>query len=443
MRSDCISPRRWALLGASLCAVAFASASASGAATATGSRQALLRARSEIAASVSPRSAASVKSAAKAAERALTAATAIPLWIGSTEIAAPPYGASVFTHSATALGALVHTPSLRSEAGSIVAADRALATSLIAEARGGNHRLLSSAQRALTAGDREAADRPAVAVRSYAAAWRDAFGALTRLVLAQATHVPRAALAAAAENALGSKLIGLAGPMIVPNQPPLTAAGKPEVFFAGSEACPFCAVQRWGMIAALAQFGTFSNLHLIQSTSLEPPPVETFTFLGSSYRSAYVAFVPVEIFSNVPARLGFRHLQRPTPTESALIERYDQSASVPFIDVANRFLTVQSTVEPPPLAGLPWRKIGASLRNPKSIPAQAIAGEAEVLTAEICEATNGEPSSICSRQVVRDYEDALPRLNGQGGGCPASAADAAIRPRGLEPVASAAHCHRG
>ena len=88
-------------------------------------------------------------------------------------------------------------------------------------------------------------------------------------------------------------------------------------------------------------------------------------------------------------------------------------------------------MQPSPLAGLPWRRIGASLRNPASIPAQAIAGEAEVLTAEICEATNGEPSSICSRQVVRDYEDALPRLNGQGGGCPASGGGGGFPASGL------------
>jgi hypothetical protein len=64
--------------------------------------------------------------------------------------------------------------------------------------------------------------------------------------------VPAATLAAAAEDALGSKRIILAGPMIEKRWQPLTRAGKPELFFAGAEGCPFCAVQRWGMIAALS-----------------------------------------------------------------------------------------------------------------------------------------------------------------------------------------------
>ncbi len=425
MRSDCLSPRRWALLAAALCVLVFTPAAASGAAGAPDVRQALLHARSEIQGSVSSRSAGSVRRAARAAARALGVATAIPLWIGPSEVAAAPYGLDVFAYTAKALSALARTPSFGGEADAILAADRALATGVIAEARGGNHGLLRSAQRALSAGDREAAGRPAAAARSYGTAWLHAFAALTRLVVAQVTSVPRAKVAAAAENALGSRQIALAGPVVVPGQPPLTADGKPEVFFAGSEACAFCAVQRWGMIVALAQFGTFSNLHLLESTSIEPPPVQTFTFAGSRYRSAYVAFVPVEVFSNVPATLGFRHLQRPTPAERALINRYDQSAQVPFIDVGNRYITTDSTVQPQLLAGTPWRRIGALLRKPASVPAQAIAGEAEVLTAEICEATNGKPSSICSRQVVRDYENALPRLNGKGGGCPVAARDSA------------------
>jgi hypothetical protein len=399
-------------------------------ATAQPPRAELLRAQSEIQAFATSATASPVKSAEVKAVRALTRATATTFWIDPREIVAPPYGASVFADTAGALTDLRGAPPLRAAGRLIANADRALAANATAEARGGNRTLLAAARRNLAAGDREAAagHRPAAA-RSYAIAWEDAFDALTALVSAQATTVPTAAVAAAAENALGSKRIGLAGPMIANGQPPLTAAGKPEVFFAGSEACPFCAVQRWGMIVALAQFGTFSNVNLIQSTTLEPPPVQTFTFFGSGYESAYVSFVPVEVFSNVPAKLGFRHLQRLAAPQSALIHRYDPPAQVPFIDVDNRFITVRSTVQPQLIAALPWTQIGASLRHPSSIPAQAVAGEAEVLTAEICESTDGNPNSICSQQVVKDYETALPLLNGRGGGCPAATDTARTRGR--------------
>jgi len=92
---------------------------------------------------------------------------------------------------------------------------------------------------------------------SYAEAWEHAFNALAQLVAGEATTVPPSALAAAAQEALGSRKIALAGPILHPSQQPLMLDAKPEIFFAGSEACPFCAVQRWGLIVALGQFGTF------------------------------------------------------------------------------------------------------------------------------------------------------------------------------------------
>jgi hypothetical protein len=406
-------------------------------------REALLQARSQIATLITTASASSARDAAVRASRALARATAGGLWISSGEIVGPPYGASVFGDTAAALADLERVRALRATGGVIVGADRALAAGVIAEAHGGSLADLGAAHQALAGGDREArAGRRGVAVRSYATAWRHAFSALTGLVVTQATTLPQSTVAAAAENALGSKRIGLAGPIIEQGQPLLTRAGKPEVFFAGSEACAFCGVQRWGMIVALAQFGTFSNLNLMESTALQPPAVQGFTFFGTSYQSAYVTFVPVEVFSNVPARIGFKHLEHLTPAESALIRHYDQPAQVPFIDVGNRFITVESTVQPQLIAGRRWRQIAASLRDPASIPAQAVGGEAEVLTAEICEATGGNPTSICSQPVVRDYEAALPLLNGRGGGCPAAALDTARR-WGRWPVATAAHCHRG
>jgi hypothetical protein len=74
--------------------------------------------------------------------------------------------------------------------------------------------------------------------------------------------------------------------------------------------------------------------------------------------------------------------------------------------------------------------------------AQAIDGEAEVMTAEVCEATNGNPRTVCSSPVVQQYEAALPFLNGRGGGCPGAAVDAAADRRGGEsPFARTARCH--
>jgi hypothetical protein len=424
-------------------------ATASSAAAALTPRGALLQAESRVHRIASLPSPRSVHESATAALGELARATAPALWINSREAVAPSYGTTVFLHSIAALTDLrpvtrESVPGAGAAGKLIVAADRGLAIGVITQARGGDQRSLASARQELSAGGRAAAAGHAVsAARSFARAWRNAFNALTQLASAAATGIPSADLAAAAEEALGSKKIGLAGPMIQRGQPPLASAGKPELFFAGAEGCPFCAVQRWGMIAALSQFGTFSNLHLMQSDTTSPPTVRTFTFFGARYQSPYISFVPVEVLSNVRKGFGFAHLQRLTAAEGALVRRFDPPGQTPFIDVANRFTGFDSTVQPGLLSAMSWRQIANSLTHPASIPAQAISGVAEVLTAELCQATSGNPQSVCGTQVVRQYEAALPLLNGRGGGCPTTHAIIARARRHRPPpsTAQASRCH--
>jgi Domain of unknown function (DUF929) len=422
---------------------------ASGASAALIPRGALLQAETRVHRITNLPSPSSVHESATDALGELVRATAPALWINSREAVAPSYGTRVFQASIAALTDLrpltrLSIPAARAASELIVAADRGLAKGVITQARGGDQRSLASARQELSAGGRAAgAGRRASAARSYAKAWKDAFNALTQLASAAATGVPSAVLAAAAEEALGSKLIGLAGPMIQEGQPPLTAAGKPELLFAGAEGCPFCAVQRWGMIVALSQFGTFSNLHLMQSDTTNPPAVRTFTFFGASYQSPYISFVPVEVLSNVRRGFGFAHLQQLTTAEGALVQRFDPPGQTPFIDIANRFTGFDSTVQPGLLSAMSWRQIASSLTHPASIPAQAISGVAEVLTAELCQATNGNPQSVCGTQVVRQYEAALPFLDGKGGGCPTThmIAASARRQGPPPPMAQATRCH--
>jgi hypothetical protein len=452
---DIAGDSRWAVRFAAAlvvvcCALIFGPVA--GAAAAPAPRTALLQAGRSVHPVASQASSSAVQKAADDVVTKLAQATVPSLWIDADDAVAPAYGTTVFVDSVAAVTDLqrlerLSVPGLGATIVSIVGADRALAERAITQADGADHGLLAAANRDLAAGGREAAGgHPASAVDTYTKAWESAFAALTQLVAAKATGVPPSALAAAAENALGSRKIALAGPMIEHGQPPLTLADKPELFFAGSEACPFCATQRWGMIVALSQFGTFSNLHLMQSTSTEPPQVRTFTFFSSSYHSPYISFVPVEVISNVPKGFGFAHLQPLTASENALLSTFDPSRETPFIDVANRFTTTESTVLPQLVGGMSWTQIASSLTHPRSLPAQAIGGEAEVLTAEICEATGGDPSSVCSAPVVNQYEAALPLLNGKGGGCPTSqTATAGPSPsirarRGETPVAQASRC---
>jgi Domain of unknown function (DUF929) len=397
-------------------------------------------------------SSSSLQRAAADAARQLGDATDRSLWIDAGQADAPPYGARVITDSQAALADLeriagAQVAGVDTAIKLIVDAERTLAQGAISQAKGANQRLLAAAGRAVAAGNRAASgDRSVLAMQSYHRAWSDAFAALARLATARLTSIPSAELAASAENALGSPAIGLAGPRILPaGAPRLVHAGKPELLYIGSEACPFCGVERWGMVVALSQFGDFSNLHLMQSSPEESPQVRTLTFFGSSYRSAYVSFVPVEAVGNIPKGFGFAPLQPLTPSEHALLKQFDSQTETPFIDVGGRFVSSSSTVQPTLIQRESWTQLADAIADPSTSSGQSIGGEAEVLTAEICEATTGKPKSVCSAPVVQQYEAALPQLNGSGGGCPVETTSSdrlqgGVPARAQRPLAQPARC---
>jgi hypothetical protein len=79
------------------------------------------------------------------------------------------------------------------------------------------------------------------------------------------------------------------------NAPTLTKNGKPELLYVGAEYCPYCATERWAMVIALSQFGTFSGLKETHSSTTDVyPNTQTFSFHGSTFTSNYLTFTQVE-----------------------------------------------------------------------------------------------------------------------------------------------------
>ena len=325
-----------------------------------------------------------------AAYRKLGAATAPSLWVDPSDAVAPPDGRAVFADTRRALIDL--EPQLASPnppaavtaaEAEILAADRRLAENVIHQAARGAG-LLVRAEGMILSGNRWAATvRVDLAAEQYGAAWVSAFGALLPLVATPATNVPPATLGAAAENALADGRISLTSVHSIQNQPPLTHAGQPEIVLVAPDSCAACALESWGIVAALSQFGTFANLHLSQSATTRRPIVRGFTFHGAAYGSPLVAFVIAAPSSNVPHPL-------------------------PFVDVANKFADVGSPAPPGVAKGLSWTRLAGSLGRPKTAAGQALDGTAELLTAEICETTDGAPAAVCGAAAVKDYENRLP-----------------------------------
>lgn len=49
---------------------------------------------------------------------------------------------------------------------------------------------------------------------------------------------------------------------------PLEINGKPAVVYITAEFCPYCAIERWGLVIALMRFGNFTDSHTPQAALL-------------------------------------------------------------------------------------------------------------------------------------------------------------------------------
>jgi len=243
-----------------------------------------------------------------------------------------------------------------------------------------------------------------------ASASRDAAAGTSSLV-AQVTGVP-----AATFDQVGAGKVNAHPDPITPAAPARTLGGKPEMVYIGAEFCPYCAAERWAMITALSRFGTFTGLRTIKSATadgggnIEPyPATSTWTFAPATYTSAYLAFTPVEIYTNIPdpATGGYTQLQKLTAEQQALINKYDappyvpsaDQGAIPFVDYGGKYLSVGASYDPGVLQGLTWAQIAADLHDPSSPVAKGVLGTANYMTAALCELTGNQPGTACTPTV--------------------------------------------
>ncbi|MGD0743149.1 MAG: DUF929 family protein [Acidimicrobiales bacterium] len=202
------------------------------------------------------------------------------------------------------------------------------------------------------------------------------------------------------------------------SQPDLTEHGLPRIVYIGAEYCPYCAIMRWSLVAALLRFGTFTGLkETTSSTDLAPVP--TFSFLGASYTSKYVAFTSYE----TEDRLGKTLQAMPTNVDE-LVTTYDTTAAIPFLDIANQDVTTGAppflvpSLDSPPISAIAgagtgdMQKIAQAIADPASpyggsINAVAFDVETNFMTAAICRSDGGRPSAVCDSPGVRAAEKAI------------------------------------
>ncbi|HEY5110165.1 MAG TPA: DUF929 family protein [Acidimicrobiales bacterium] len=215
----------------------------------------------------------------------------------------------------------------------------------------------------------------------------------------------------------------VAKPTVLSGQPPMTVNHKsPAMLYYGAEYCPYCAAERWAMTAALARFGTWSNLQITASSHTDvDPATHTFSFHGVTFDSPYITFKGIEQYTNQPVGGStgqYTHLQDPTKEEAAILAKYSSSKfnpnastsggiSFPFVNINNAALISGASYDPQILAGQSWTDISGGLSDPTNPTTQAILATGNYMSAAICQATHGQPGKVCTSSGVQAAAKAL------------------------------------
>jgi len=220
---------------------------------------------------------------------------------------------------------------------------------------------------------------------------------------------------------------------------PLYQGGKVELLFISSQGDAYAAAERWPIVKALGQFGTFSGLRpAFSDLTRSCPGVPTYDFTHAAYRSRYITFIHRDLQGwDLRSRANSNQpLQRLTPGELSLLRRYGGVGLSPEAGVPNPAYRLRHMYPPMELLGgyvlngaypaygsmvpgpggcygqytqpAPESAFGqiqsallAGYRNHSDRPyVFEIDVEANVITALVCHADKGRPASVCGRRVI-------------------------------------------
>ncbi len=177
--------------------------------------------------------------------------------------------------------------------------------------------------------------------------------------------------------------------------------------------CPHCAANSWPLAIALSRFGTLSGLRLLDSGTfyekvLEAKPGYSHTkglsFIDANYQSSLVKFEPV-----VGYDVKGHKLNQLDSAQKSLIKSFDPKFGFPAVAIGQDWGLVGAGYSPGVIAGKSPAAIAKAIAEPQSPVAKAIDGEANVLTAAICAATDGRPGEVCSSPAVEKASSRLPK----------------------------------
>jgi hypothetical protein len=182
--------------------------------------------------------------------------------------------------------------------------------------------------------------------------------------------------------------------MHISDQPLKQSSGKPLIFFMGAGFCPYCASERWAIVRALYNFGSWQGL--IETTSAEHDEkylnIATLDFSRAKYTSDYVDFIGRETTDR-----NFEPLQELTEKDYEIIDTFNPDQIIPFLLIDGQYMQVGSGYSPQLLEGMDHTKVMTEIENSASPLGNAIKTETDNITAFICESIGGR-ANICNSQ---------------------------------------------
>lgn len=207
---------------------------------------------------------------------------------------------------------------------------------------------------------------------------------------------------------------------VTKNQPVLRSGSLPRFVYMGAEYCPYCAMMRWSLVAALSRFGTFSGLKVSSSASTDGN-IPTFSFFNSTFTSPYLVFSPYEFEDRNQAALQSvpnyaNQLYSTYDGTGSTPTKFDSSPGIPFLDIANKYVVAgDPAFFGTPTSGLMAAVYGGgpgpvaiadAVHSPSSptgvaIHANELVAQANFITAAVCAVDGARPASVCTSSGVK------------------------------------------
>jgi Domain of unknown function (DUF929) len=185
--------------------------------------------------------------------------------------------------------------------------------------------------------------------------------------------------------------------MHVSNHPLNNSSGKSLIFFMGAGFCPFCASERWAIVSALGNFGSWQGL--VETASADHDEkylsIPTVNFVRAKYTSEYLEFVGRETTDR-----NFEPLQELDERDYEILDTFNPDQIIPFLLIDGQFMQVGSGYSPQLLEGMSHAKLKAEVQNPTSSVGKAIKTEADNITALICKSIAGK-ANVCNSEDIK------------------------------------------